>query len=192
MTDSPADMTAEQLRLYVYNLNERACELERSVEAKEVALRDRSHESELLRNSVARLSEGVLITDDELDWPGPRIVFVNEEMCRITGYSAEELIGQSPRIMQGEQTDRATLDRLKAELSAGGSSVVELVNYRKDGTPYDAELFITPLFNAEGRRTNFVSVHRDVTVQRCTENAFRESEERFRLFMDNSPTVAWM
>jgi PAS domain S-box-containing protein len=53
----------------------------------------------LFTEAVSHLGEGVLITSDKLDWPGPHIVFVNNALCQTTGYTAEELIGQSPRIL---------------------------------------------------------------------------------------------
>jgi PAS domain S-box-containing protein len=130
---------------------------------------------QLLSETVANLREGVMITDDELDWPGPRIVFVNDAMCKISGYSDEELVGQSPRILQGEDTSEETRAHIRRELAADRSCLVELVNYRQDGTPYDTELFITALFDAEGRRTNFVSVHRDISERK------RAERERARL-----------
>ena len=134
-------------------------------------------EISLLATAIANLGEGVLITSDDLDWPGPRIMFVNKAMTRITGYTAQELIGQSPRILQGEDSDRAELDRIKAELSGGHSCSAELLNYRKDGTPYYAELFITPLFDGNGHRTNFVSIHRDITERKEAEEQLHRSHE---------------
>ncbi len=145
-----------------------------------------SIDAELLSEAIAHLGEGILITNDHLDWPGPHILFVNEALTRITGYSANELIGQSPRILQGELTDRGVLDHVRRELSAGRSCRAEIVNYRKDGTPYDVEMFITPIFNADGRRTNFVSIHRDVTRRNRTQKAHIESEERMRAILSTA------
>lgn len=145
-----------------------------------------TREIRLLAEAVSHLGEGVVITDDELDWPGPRISFVNEAMCRISGYTADELVGQTPRMLQGRESDRETLGRLKRELAAGRSYLCELVNYRKDGTPYHAELFISPLFDAEGRRTNFVSIHRDITERKRAEVALREREERLRTILNTA------
>ncbi len=144
---------------------------------------EQTHEVQLLAAAVSHLAEGVVITDDELDWPGPRIRFVNSAMCRITGYTADELVGQTPRLLQGEQTDRATCSRIKSELSAGRAVLCEFINYRKDGTPYDAELYINPLFNSEGHRTNFVSVHRDITEHKKLERSLKESESRLRAIL---------
>lgn len=155
-------------------------------ETLEQRITDQTREIRLLAEAIANLGEGVLITNDNLDWPEPQIVFVNEAMCRISGYTAKELLGRSPRIMQGEGTDRATLDRIKAELSAGRFCSAELVNYRKDGSPYDAELFITPLFNPEGRRTNFVSIHRDISERKRAAAALREREQRLSAILDTA------
>jgi PAS domain S-box-containing protein len=107
-------------------------------------------------------------------------------MCRITGYAGDELIGQTPRMLQGECSDRTTLNRLKGELSAGRACLVELINYRKDRTPYAAEVFISPLLAADGRRTNFVSIHRDITERKRQERVVYESEERLRAVLNTA------
>ncbi|MFT5467034.1 MAG: PAS domain S-box-containing protein [Verrucomicrobiales bacterium] len=137
-----------------------------------------------LATAVSNLGEGVLITGDDVDWPEPKIVFANEAMTRITGYRADELIGQTPRILEGEGTDRKTLDRVNQVLHAGSPATFEIVNYRKDGTRYDSEVFITPLYDAEDRRTNFVSIYRDITILKQTEQARRDGEERTRAILN--------
>ena len=138
---------------------------------------DRATRIRLLAATISNLGEGVLITNDHLDWPGPHIVFVNEAMCHITGYAAEELINKSPRILQGKDTDRKTLNRIKAELSAGRMCTTELINYRKNGTPYYAEVIIMPMFDDNHRRTNFVSIHRDISERKQAEEALRSEHE---------------
>lgn len=150
-----------------------------------------TRETYLLAEAVSNLGEGVLITEDDVDWPSPRILFVNEAMCGITGYAADELVGRSPRMLQGKDTDRRTLERLRTELAGNQSFRVELINYRKDGTPYDAELFITPLFDEAGHRTNFVSIHRDITKRKTIEKALKASEQRLRLAMEAGGMGAW-
>ncbi len=146
-------------------------------ETLEQRVTDQIHEVRLLAEAMANLGEGVMITSDHLKWPGPRIVYVNEAMCRITGYPAGELIGQTPRILQGEKTDRETLDRIRQELTDRRPHQCELVNYRKDGTTYDAELFISPLFDSLGTHTNFIAIHRDITERKRTVEALRRQQE---------------
>lgn len=140
-------------------------------ETLEQRVAEQTQEVRLLGEAVSHLAEGVVITSDGLDWPAPRIVFVNEAMCRITGYSAEELVGRTPRMLQGPATDLAVLARLRAELAAGRHCQVEVVNYRKDGTAYPAELFTTPMLEAEGSQTHYVSIHRDITEHKQAEDA---------------------
>jgi PAS domain S-box-containing protein len=89
-------------------------------------------------------------------------------------------------VLQGSGTNREVLERVRSELAAGGSVQVELLNYRKDGTPYTAELYITPLADASGRRTNYVSVHRDITQRKVIENNLREREERLRTVLETA------
>jgi two-component system sensor kinase FixL len=131
----------------------------------------------LLAEAIAHLGEGVMITSDELDWPGPEIIFVNHAMCQMSGYDAQELIGKSPRFLQGNNTDAKVRNRIRKDLQSLGSTLVELVNYRKDGSPYEVELFITPLFNQAGKRTHFVSVQRDLTQRKATQEALRSEHE---------------
>ena len=73
----------------------------------------------LLNSAVLQSKEAILITDADLDLPGPRIVFVNPAFTRMTGYTAEEIIGKTPRILQGPQTDKTVLSRLRKNLESG-------------------------------------------------------------------------
>ncbi len=148
---------------------------------------DQTGEIRLQAEALANLGEGVLITKADLNWPGPHIIFVNSAMCQITGYTADELNGQSPRILQGNGSDRETINRIKAELSAGRSCEAELVNYRKNGMAYDAELFVTPLFDADGRPTNFVSIQRDITKRKRAERDLRDAESLNKAILASLP-----
>jgi len=131
----------------------------------------------LLSEAMTHLGEGVMITGDQLDRPGPRIIYVNEAMCRISGYQADELVGQTPRILQGNATDPDKLQKIKQDLHSHGVCSIELINYRKDGSPYDVEIYITPLFDTIDNRTHFVSVQRDITQRKIlTEELRREHE----------------
>ncbi len=160
------------------SLSDRTDDLGRSVE-----------QLRLLSEAVSHLGEGVLITSDDLEWPGPNIVFVNEAISRMTGYDADELIGQSPRMLQGAATDPEVVQGIKSKLVETGSCIVELVNYRKDGTPYEVELFITSLFNACGKRTHFVSIQRDITDRKALVEALRREHELNSSIVNTSKSV---
>ncbi len=118
---------------------------------------------EVLRHALDQAYNSVVITTADLDEPGPRILYVNQAFADMTGYAPGEVLGRTPRILQGPRTDRALLDRLRACLEAGERFDGSAVNYRKDGTPYLVEWNIAPVRDAAGEVECFVSVQRDIT-----------------------------
>jgi len=121
----------------------------------------------LLESVVVTANDAVLITEAEpIDLPGPRIIYVNDAFTRMTGYSAEEVLGRTPRLLQGPLSSRVTLDRLRAALARWESITVEMCNYRKDGTEFWVEFSIVPVTNAHGWYTHWVSVQRDITARK--------------------------
>ncbi|MFK8022362.1 MAG: PAS domain-containing protein [Ilumatobacter sp.] len=80
--------------------------------------------------------DSICVTTCELDEPGPHIVYVSAGFTRLTGYDTTELLGHSPRRLQGPLSDRAVLNRLRTQLDNGESFHGETVNYRKDRTPF--------------------------------------------------------
>lgn len=119
----------------------------------------------LLATAVENAETGVMITGPDLDAPGPEIQYVNEAMTRITGYAEDELVGSTPRLLQGPDTERAVLDELRTKVEAGESFEGQTVNYRKDGTPYHLRWKVTPIAGEDGEVTHYVSVQEDVTEQ---------------------------
>jgi len=99
----------------------------------------------------------IIITEGMLKRPGPRIVFVNRAFCASTGYSEKELLGQTPRLLQGPRTDRLLLKELEERLKNGEPFTGQTINYRKDGTPYLASWNISPICDDNGKITHFVS-----------------------------------
>jgi diguanylate cyclase (GGDEF)-like protein/PAS domain S-box-containing protein len=127
----------------------------------------------LLADAMRHVREAVLITTADLDPPGPAIVYVNEGFCRMTGYAREEVIGKTPRILQGPKTDRSELDRLRRQLSLGGPFDGEIVNYRKDGSEYVIEWYVVPLRNTAGEITHWMASQRDATERKALEEQLR-------------------
>lgn len=117
----------------------------------------------VFRQAIDQAYNAVLITTGDLDPPGPEIVYVNPALCEQTGYTAEELLGQTPRILQGPATDRAVLQRLRASIAQGSSFEGQAFNYRKDGTPYLVHWRISPVLDEREQITHYVSVQRDIT-----------------------------
>jgi len=131
---------------------------------------------QLLGSAVTQSQDAIMITDTMLDAPGPHILFVNPAFSRITGYRADEVLGLSPRLLQGEKTDRAFVQRMHDRLRQGKSAHGETVNYRKNGTEFWVEMQVSPLRDGAGEITHFVGIQRDVTERRIAEERLRESE----------------
>jgi diguanylate cyclase (GGDEF)-like protein/PAS domain S-box-containing protein len=132
-------------------------------------------ELELLHSSIARVKDIVMITEAApLAEPGPRIVFVNKAFEERTGYSLDEVLGRSPRFLQGEDSQRSELDRVHNALLRKEHVSVEVINYRKDGQKFWAEIDINPVVTRDGNITHFVSVQRDVTARKETEKQIEQ------------------
>ena len=127
-------------------------------------------EPRLLLEALSRLREAFTITDAAINPPGPVFIYVNSAFERMTGYRAEELVGKTPRILQGKGTDRRVLDRLRRCLEEGRPFSGETVNYRKDGTGFLMRWYVDPIRDREGRITHYFAVQRDVTEERRLES----------------------
>lgn len=124
----------------------------------------------LFKATVEAVGDAVVVTSCELDQPGPRIEYVNPAFTQMTGYSAEEAIGRTPRFLQGPLTDRIVLDRLRTCLIEGSIFTDEVINYRKDGSAYLIEWTVTPVRNTDGATTHWLSVQRDITARKQLEH----------------------
>ena len=185
---TPMEDENDQLKLYsevlVRKLELKTILLEESNRAlrREAAERQEAQESlRLLGTAVEQARESILITDAQLDLPGPRIVFVNPAFTSMTGYTAEEALGKTPRILQGPRTDRAVLSRLRKNLEEGEGFAGETINYRKDGSEFDIEWQIVPVRNGGGESTHFLSVQRDITVRKEKERELARIHRALKL-----------
>ena len=131
-------------------------------------------ERRLLAATVEQAAESILVTGPGIDAPGPEILYANEAHARMFGYTLDEIVGRTPRMYQGPETDRAVLDRIRRRLEAGESVQAETVNYRKDGTPFVLEWEIAPVRDDAGEITNWVGTQRDVTERRRLEHEVLE------------------
>ncbi|HMB30148.1 MAG TPA: PAS domain S-box protein, partial [Blastocatellia bacterium] len=146
----------------------------------------------LLKTAIEQCNESVVITTPQLDRPGPQIVYVNPAFTKMTGYMPEEVIGKTPRILQGPKTDRAVLARLREDCKAGKVFHGEAVNYRKDGSEFCLEWSVWPVQNERGAMTHFVAIQRDVTERRRIEDALRNNEAQLRAILDHSTAVIFV
>jgi two-component system OmpR family sensor kinase len=123
------------------------------------------------------LADGILVTDVDLDQEGgPRVVYVNQALCEITGYDRNELIGASPAILQGPATDPVVLRHLRDDLTAGRSFAGQTINYRKDGSPFMMEWSIAVIPGEDGSPRWFAAVRAMPPCRRA--GCLRQSTKR--------------
>ena len=115
----------------------------------------------LFRNVLDASYDSILITEADLD--APKIVYVNPAFCRMTGYEASEVIGKSPKILQGKLTDTKVTSKLREALEAGESYEAHAVNYRKDGSLFHLQWRTSPVMDEDGSVSHYMAVQRDIT-----------------------------
>jgi PAS domain S-box-containing protein len=155
--------------------------------------RAREEQLRLLEAAVSRQNDILLITEAEpIEGPdGPRIVYVNDAFVRRTGYRREEVIGRSPRILQGPKTQRHELYRIRKALETWQPVRAELINYTKAGDEFWLELDIVPIANEKGWFTHWVAVERDITERKHVEEDLKTRDERFQLVARATNDVIW-
>ncbi|MCL5043100.1 MAG: diguanylate cyclase [Gammaproteobacteria bacterium] len=119
----------------------------------------------LIRIAAEQAYNAILVTDAGTNGQGPLVLYCNPAFCRMTGYSEEELLDQSPRMLQGPETDPAVIQSLREALVQGSYWEGRTVNYRKDGQAYVVNWNISPVRDDHGVVSHFVSVQQDVTEQ---------------------------
>jgi PAS domain S-box-containing protein len=110
--------------------------------------------------------KAVVITDADLDAPGPRILHVNEAFTRMTGYAAEEVLGASPRMLQGPATRPLTVRAMGRALRREGRFHGHVVNHRKSGEGYICEVEAFAVRDEAGRILFFAALEQEVRRRR--------------------------
>jgi PAS domain S-box-containing protein len=113
----------------------------------------------LFEVTITHSFDAIMITENKPQYP---IIFVNQSFTDMTGYESEELVGQSPTILQGPKTHRAVLDRLRRDISEGKIFHGQAVNYRKDGSEFMMEWKIAPVKNENGEITHYLAIQRSI------------------------------
>ena len=131
----------------------------------------------LLEAAIVNAKDGVIITDADFENGGPHILYVNEAITRISGYEAGELIGQSPKMLQREDTDKRVLREMRGLLESGKPFKGELKNYTKDGIAYWLDISIVPVRDERGRVTHYAAIERDITGRKASEKEMQIHRE---------------
>ncbi len=128
--------------------------------------------AQLLTQAVECANDAITITDRQ-----GSIEFVNAAFTRITGYTAEEAIGNKPSILKSGEHDASFYKKMWTGITNGKSWQSRLINRRKNGEFFPAELSIAPVFNTEGEITHFVGIKRDLTEQAELEDKFHQAQK---------------
>lgn len=119
----------------------------------------------ILLKAIETTGEMVVVTDAPERIGDEKILFVNNAFEKVTQYTQEEVLGRSPALLQGPDTDQDVIDDLVEKVGAGKHFEGETFNYKKDGSRYRVRWSIDPIRNEEGEISHFVSVQRDVTEE---------------------------
>jgi PAS domain S-box-containing protein len=131
---------------------------------------EKEHQLKLLESVITNTNDAILITEAEpFDEPGPRIIYVNEAFTKMTGYEAGEVIGKSPRMLQGPNSDKEELSRLSTAIRNWESCEITTINYKKNGEEFWVNFTVTPVANEKGWYTHWIAIERDVTEQMTKE-----------------------
>lgn len=126
-----------------------------------------------LATTVERIQSNFVISDPTL--PDCPIVFSSDAFLELTGYRREEVLGRNCRFLQGEDTDRGTVEELKKAIKQGDEITVRLLNYKKNGKPFWNLLTVAPIKDSEGKPRFLVGIQVDVTEVPEEEARMRQS-----------------
>lgn len=138
-------------------------------------------------NILQNSQDIVIVTEaGDIDSPtGPKIIYVNAAFEKLTGYSASDVIGETPRILQGKHTDPDTLARIRTALLEKKSIREKILNYGKTGHPYWLDMNIFPLTNRYGDITHYAAIERDITEQMYHAEQLEKRNKDLKLLKDN-------
>ncbi len=126
--------------------------------------------------ALAVAAEGITISDALL--PDQPIIYVNKGFERLTGYTASDIVGLNCRFLQGKSTDPDTIRQIRDAIDSDSAFSAEILNHRKDGTPFWNRLSITPVKNDAGVTTHYIGIQSDVTKRREAEAALKTANLR--------------
>jgi PAS domain S-box-containing protein len=143
---------------------------------------------DVLGSAIERTADIVMVTESGED---PRILYVNPAFERITGYRAEEAVGRKPSFLRGAGTSDEEIRRIETALRERRSARAELLNYRKDGSPFWIEIEASTTQSPSVGCEYCVFVERDVTARKNAESARREQERSIATLFSNLPGMAY-
>ncbi|WP_397333973.1 PAS domain S-box protein [Nostoc sp. FACHB-152] len=156
----------------------------------DITQRKQTEEGLRLRDrAIAASSNGIIIADASI--PNGPIIYVNPAFERMTGYCADEVIGQNFQLFQSADIEQSRLKDLSAAMQAGRNCTFIFRNYRKDGSLWWNELNISPVYDNDGTLTHYIGIQTDITERKQTETALLVSQQRLQYLLSSSPAVIY-
>lgn len=118
----------------------------------------------LFQAALDQSYSSVVITDAGNSFDGPRIIYANSAFQKMTGYTMDELVGKSPKILQGPLTDQKVIEKMHACINSGTHFEDSTINYDKNGNPYNVEWSISPIKDSNGVIQYYISVQKNITA----------------------------
>lgn len=131
--------------------------------------------SDIFFSAVETTRMPMIITDPHQ--PDNPIIFANRAFLEMTGYEREELEGRNCRFLQGPDTDRSSIDEVREGIRESREVATEILNYRKDGSTFWNALFVSPVFDDEGKLVYFFGSQLDVSRRRDAEDSLRQAQK---------------
>ena len=128
--------------------------------------------------AAVRATRMAMIVTDPRKHDNP-IVFVNDAFLKLSGYERDEIMGQNCRFLQGEDTDKGAVQLVREAIEANRDIAIDLLNYRKDGTPFWNALYISPVINEAGETVFFFASQLDVTDRVNAQQRTIDEKEHF-------------
>ncbi|MDI6024694.1 PAS domain-containing protein [Corticibacterium sp. UT-5YL-CI-8] len=137
---------------------------------------------ELAAFAFQRTRMPMVVSDaQQPDFP---IVLANDAFLDLTGYTAEELLGRNCRLLQGEATSDAAVAQIRAAIAQQREITIEILNYKKNGTPFWNQLHLSPIHDEQGELVYYFASQVDVTDYRRIQT-LEEAEHRLLLEVDH-------
>ena len=135
-------------------------------------------QADLLRRAIENAQDAIIITKSSpIDEPGPEIIYVNTAFELISGYNREDVLGRSPRLLQGKNTEPEAIKRFRSAIEEGSHSTIRITNYTKNGDEFIADIYLSPVHNKDMEVTHFIAVQRDITEQVLMEKQQQQIEK---------------
>ena len=158
-------------------LNEKNEIIEIQNVGRDITLLKQAQEQVYIQSSALEAAaNGIVITDED-----GNIVWANQAISRLTGYSVDELIGKNPRIFKSSEMDEGIYQDLWQTITSGNVWSGQMINRKKDESLYTEEMTITPVSTEKGKITGFIAIKQDITARKEIEKEIQNAKEQAEL-----------